>query len=368
MMRRRCFTNILAWHRLYIFCTARTLVTTYILSKAMACHVYVRRFALALRPDVFILGCREANLTRSSSAPKLHLFSAYRSRSFQTSARRPTANTGQDLYADPFANNDALPGTKSAQQAEVHVEKRPAGHPSESALQRDTTAQGGRRRPYSTGFDRERDPRKQYPSRTPPSSRSPSTPQSRPFRERTSYQSQDSQDFRARASRREDASDLQTRRSESHDREIALRKQRQEEEAEVWRNQRSALKTKFPTGWSPPKRLSPEALEGIRALNAQYPDQFTTPVLAAHFQVSPESIRRILKSTWRPSGEEDEERRQRWERRGESVWKKWVEEGKHAPKKWRMRGIGTGPRREGQDRTVQRRLREGGGGASVPWG
>lgn len=36
--------------------------------------------------------------------------------------------------------------------------------------------------------------------------------------------------------------------------------------------------------------------------------------------MSPEAIRRILKSKWRPSGEELEERRKRWEKRHDRIW------------------------------------------------
>ena len=50
-------------------------------------------------------------------------------------------------------------------------------------------------------------------------------------------------------------------------------------------------------------------------LHAVAPAQFTTPVLAERFKVSPEVIRRILKSKWRPTEEEAEERRKRWAKR-----------------------------------------------------
>ncbi|PKY04513.1 hypothetical protein P168DRAFT_318836 [Aspergillus campestris IBT 28561] len=89
---------------------------------------------------------------------------------------------------------------------------------------------------------------------------------------------------------------------------------------EGWQVQKDALKNKFGEGWSPQKKLSPDALDGIRQLHAVAPDRFTTPVLAEQFKVSPEAIRRILKSKWRPSGEEAEDRRQRWDRRHERIW------------------------------------------------
>ena len=113
------------------------------------------------------------------------------------------------------------------------------------------------------------------------------------------------------------------------------------DQREQWQIQKRALSKKFgTTGWSPRKRLSPDTLEGIQALHAQYPDRFTTPILAEQFKVSPEAIRRILKSKWQPKDEEKERRRQRWEKRGESIWSQMVEVGIKPPKKWREMGVG----------------------------
>lgn len=110
---------------------------------------------------------------------------------------------------------------------------------------------------------------------------------------------------------------------------------------EHWQIQKEALEAKFgDEAWSPRKRLSPDALEGIRAIHAQYPDKFTTPVLAQQFKVSPEAIRRILKSKWRPNEQEEEDRLRRWDKRGEKIWSNMVELGVKPPKKWRMMGIG----------------------------
>jgi len=120
-------------------------------------------------------------------------------------------------------------------------------------------------------------------------------------------------------------------------------------ERETWQIDKAALKAKFgDEAWSPRKRLSPDALEGIRALHSQHPEQFTTPVLADQFKVSPEAIRRILKSKWRANADEEESRRLRWDKRGEKIWASLVEKGVHAPKKWREMGIGGGPRRKAQ--------------------
>ena len=108
-----------------------------------------------------------------------------------------------------------------------------------------------------------------------------------------------------------------------------------------WQIQKSALKLKLnDAAWNPRKRLSPDALEGIRELHKQYPDKYTTPVLAEQFEVSPEAIRRILKSKWKPSEEEEVDRRKRWDKRGESIWSRWVDMGLKPPKKWREMGIG----------------------------
>ncbi|MCJ1413303.1 Required for respiratory growth protein 9 mitochondrial [Ptychographa xylographoides] len=110
---------------------------------------------------------------------------------------------------------------------------------------------------------------------------------------------------------------------------------------EPWGVQKSALEEKFgDQGWAPRKRLSPDALDGIRALNAQYPQDYTTAVLADQFKVSPEAIRRILKSKWKPNEEEDVSRRKRWQKRGEHIWGQMVELGVKPPKKWREMGIG----------------------------
>ncbi|MCJ1352197.1 MAG: Required for respiratory growth protein 9 mitochondrial [Icmadophila ericetorum] len=112
-------------------------------------------------------------------------------------------------------------------------------------------------------------------------------------------------------------------------------------EREEWQIQKEALKRKFgETGWNPRKRLSPDALEGIRSLHAQYSETYTTPVLAEHFKVSPEAIRRILKSKWKPNEEQEEDRRRRWDKRGETIWSSMVELGVKPPKKWREMGIG----------------------------
>ena len=113
------------------------------------------------------------------------------------------------------------------------------------------------------------------------------------------------------------------------------------DQREPWQTQKSALSGKFgPMGWLPRKRLSPDTLDGIRTLHGQYPDKFTTSILADQFKISPEAIRRILKSKWRPKDEEEERRRRRWEKRGENIWTQMVEMGIKPPRKWRDMGVG----------------------------
>lgn len=91
---------------------------------------------------------------------------------------------------------------------------------------------------------------------------------------------------------------------------------------ETWQVQKAVLKNKFAEGWNPRKKLSPDTMEGIRALHAQYPDRYTTPVLAEQFAVSPEAIRRILKSRWSNNLEPQKaaEIKERWAKRHDRIW------------------------------------------------
>ena len=109
---------------------------------------------------------------------------------------------------------------------------------------------------------------------------------------------------------------------------------------DAWQIQKEGLRKKFGDGkWMPRKRLSPDTVDGIRALHSQNPDAYTTPFLAEQFKVSPDAVRRILKSKWRPTEEEEEERRLRWEKRGETIWSQMAEKGIKPPRKWRAKGI-----------------------------
>ncbi|ORY92784.1 hypothetical protein BCR35DRAFT_253131, partial [Leucosporidium creatinivorum] len=63
-----------------------------------------------------------------------------------------------------------------------------------------------------------------------------------------------------------------------------------------WFKHKQVMKAEFPTGWAPPKRISREAIDLLRLLQRSDPTVYTTPVLAERFKISPESVRRILKS------------------------------------------------------------------------
>lgn len=146
-----------------------------------------------------------------------------------------------------------------------------------------------------------------------------------------------------RARAREQAKQEQQRLKEEE------RKQREKERLKSrpeWAAQKAALKEKFPEGWRPRKKLSPDALNGIRALHRQFPDTYTTEVLANKFEMSPEAIRRILRSKWEASAEEEEDRERRWHNRGVNIWQHYAAIGKKPPVKWRDAGVSVPPKRQ----------------------
>ena len=110
-----------------------------------------------------------------------------------------------------------------------------------------------------------------------------------------------------------------------------------------WGVMKEAMRKKFPDGWKPRKRLSPDALAGIRALNAQFPEVYNIPTLAQKFELSPEAIRRILRSKWQPTLEEEQDRQERWTRRGMAVWERKAALGVKPPQRWRRMGITRDP-------------------------
>lgn len=100
-----------------------------------------------------------------------------------------------------------------------------------------------------------------------------------------------------------------------------------------WAAHQATLKKEFPEGWAPPRKLSRDAMDGLRSLHAANPELLTTPVLAEKFRISPEAVRRILKSKWEPSKDKrarllEKERKSREEwiaQRREEEWQKQKE-------------------------------------------
>lgn len=122
--------------------------------------------------------------------------------------------------------------------------------------------------------------------------------------------------------------------------EVEARERERKKNMEPWQSYKATLDKKFgDQGWQPRKRLSPDSLEGIRALHTSDPGTYTTPLLAQHFEISPESIRRILKSKWQPSEDERVKRSERWEKRGLRKWEEMAEQGQKPPKRWRAMGV-----------------------------
>ncbi|CCD25684.1 mitochondrial ribosome assembly protein RRG9 NDAI_0F03660 [Naumovozyma dairenensis CBS 421] len=91
------------------------------------------------------------------------------------------------------------------------------------------------------------------------------------------------------------------------------------EKMDTWKRQNIALKEKFKgERWAPKKKLSRTEMGSVRLLREQFPDM-TASELGEKFKVSPEAIRRILKSNWKPSEDEDRRIAQRWKKRGEKI-------------------------------------------------
>lgn len=66
---------------------------------------------------------------------------------------------------------------------------------------------------------------------------------------------------------------------------------------EPWKKQMFALKEKFPDGWRPVKKLSKEQMEQLKLTRKAFP-KLTPNELGTEFGISPEAVRRILRSRW----------------------------------------------------------------------
>lgn len=87
----------------------------------------------------------------------------------------------------------------------------------------------------------------------------------------------------------------------------------------AWKAQKIATSKKLKgQRWNPPKKLSREEMEGVRLIKTQFP-QLNVRQLGQQFKVSPEVVRRILSSKWRPTEEEMDRLHDRWRQRGERI-------------------------------------------------
>ncbi|PPQ80541.1 hypothetical protein CVT25_001576 [Psilocybe cyanescens] len=84
---------------------------------------------------------------------------------------------------------------------------------------------------------------------------------------------------------------------------IHLRKPSGKSTPHEYKAHRETMRKAFPEGWAPPRKLSREAMDAVRQLNRVQPETFTTAILADKFKISPEAVRRILKSKWEPTAE-----------------------------------------------------------------
>jgi hypothetical protein len=132
------------------------------------------------------------------------------------------------------------------------------------------------------------------------------------------------------------------------------------------RQHKLTIKKRFPEGWSPPKKLSRDAMDGLRELHRFDPQTFTTPLLASKFRISPEAVARVLKSKWQPTREQrirlvQRERRTREER---IRWNRLEEIKKQVMVRLAMEKESQRPSREKEPRFSDRkRPKEGNKGA-----
>ncbi|GAA6061281.1 hypothetical protein JCM10212_004687 [Sporobolomyces blumeae] len=80
-----------------------------------------------------------------------------------------------------------------------------------------------------------------------------------------------------------------------------------------WRKHQETLRSKFPGGWAPPKRISREAMDLLKTLHRTAPETHTVPVLADKFKISAEAVRRVLRSRFEldPAEKERRERKRK---------------------------------------------------------
>jgi hypothetical protein len=66
------------------------------------------------------------------------------------------------------------------------------------------------------------------------------------------------------------------------------------------------MKERFPEGWNPPRKVGRSDMELMRRLHNIDNATWSTPNLAERFRISPEAVRRILRSKFQTDAEKEE--------------------------------------------------------------
>ncbi|KAH9201652.1 required for respiratory growth protein 9, mitochondrial [Zygosaccharomyces rouxii] len=107
-----------------------------------------------------------------------------------------------------------------------------------------------------------------------------------------------------------------------HESSLTSKEQREkskDDETPAWKIQKMAISKKLKgQRWNPSKRLSREEMEGLRLIKSQFP-HLNASELGQQFKVSPEVVKRILSSKWRPTEDELGKLQDRWKQRGERI-------------------------------------------------
>ncbi|GAA6016481.1 hypothetical protein JCM11491_002334 [Sporobolomyces phaffii] len=87
-----------------------------------------------------------------------------------------------------------------------------------------------------------------------------------------------------------------------------------------WKKHKQAIQERFPGGWAPPKRISREAMDLVRTLHRTDPATHSVPELSDRFKISPEAVRRVLKSRFElPKAQRDAREARRKDDRARDV-------------------------------------------------
>ncbi|KAJ2158590.1 Required for respiratory growth protein 9 mitochondrial [Coemansia sp. RSA 552] len=109
------------------------------------------------------------------------------------------------------------------------------------------------------------------------------------------------------------AQEARAKWGQSKERQTQLRGRLRDASLAGWQRRKIELRLKLGSDaqWAPEKKIATSSMEKIRLLNAEFPKEWTLPRLADQFRISQESIRRILKSRFRPSLAQAERRESR---------------------------------------------------------